>query len=301
MRLNKETNFPNGFKNGVSIEGVPLELTYTNNVFWVSSSGGSNGNPGTKQRPFSTIDYAVGKCTANKGDLILVKPGHVETISASTGIDVDVAGVNIVGLGEGTLQPQIIMGTSTGADVKVGADNVVLKNLKFECNVASQTRLVLVEDGTDNITFEDCYFYNTTDNALTQLQVGSTAAADNLAVKNCVFESLTAASSDAIHFTSAAGCARPVIENSYFYGDWGLAAIDTTSVLTNALIRNNVIQNDSTDYCILFTGAATGVLNNNQYIATSSSVSVDPGSMKSTLCYSNVAVDANGFLDPATS
>ena len=66
------SNFPNGFANGVTIRGVPLTITNPGEVFWVNGSGvlakggvgGSNGNDGSYQRPFATIDYAVGKCTA---------------------------------------------------------------------------------------------------------------------------------------------------------------------------------------------------------------------------------------------
>jgi hypothetical protein len=55
--------------------------------------------------PCLTIDYAVGLCTANKGDRINVMPGHTETIAGATGLVVDVAGVQIVGLGYGSEAP----------------------------------------------------------------------------------------------------------------------------------------------------------------------------------------------------
>ena len=35
-------------------------------------------------RPFATIDYAVGQCTASQGDIIYVMPGHAETVSAAS-------------------------------------------------------------------------------------------------------------------------------------------------------------------------------------------------------------------------
>ena len=95
MELNKESNYPDGFRHGVSIEGVPLVMTYPNNVYWVVNAG-SNGNKGTKQQPYQTIDYAIGRCTAGAGDLIIGKEGHTETISAAAGISLDVAGVKII-------------------------------------------------------------------------------------------------------------------------------------------------------------------------------------------------------------
>ena len=46
------SNFPNGFRNGVVIKGLPLSVTNPGKVFWVNGSsalapgsvGGSNGN-----------------------------------------------------------------------------------------------------------------------------------------------------------------------------------------------------------------------------------------------------------------
>ena len=75
------TNFPNG----ISSFGVPVlgggAITTTGSIFFVDSVTGSNGNSGAdSDHPFATIDYAIGKCTANKGDHILVMPGHNEAI-----------------------------------------------------------------------------------------------------------------------------------------------------------------------------------------------------------------------------
>ena len=76
------SNYPNGFANGVNIRGVPVLNTYGGNVFWVDSGAGSNGNKGTFDRPWATIDYSIGKCTASNGDVVMVKPGHAETLAA---------------------------------------------------------------------------------------------------------------------------------------------------------------------------------------------------------------------------
>lgn len=122
------SNYPNGFANGVSIRGVPLLSAYPGEVFWVDSVNGSNGNKGTFDRPFATIDYAVERCTANRGDIIMVKPGHVETISGAAGIALDVAGVAVVGLGIGSNRPTLNF-TATASTVTVTAANVTLRNL----------------------------------------------------------------------------------------------------------------------------------------------------------------------------
>src|SRR3954465_1858829 len=74
-----------------------------NNVFFVQSTNGnagdSSGKGQTPDAPFATIDYAVGQCSANQGDLILVLPGHAETVSAAAGLALDVAGITVLGIG----------------------------------------------------------------------------------------------------------------------------------------------------------------------------------------------------------
>ena len=84
MSVNTMSNFPNGFANGISVRGMPLLSSYPGKVFWVDS--GAPGGKGTFERPMATIDAAVALCTANNGDIIVVKPGHVETVSAAAGL-----------------------------------------------------------------------------------------------------------------------------------------------------------------------------------------------------------------------
>ena len=89
------------------VAGIPFldasgKIT-TGNQYFVSSDTGadSTGNDGSIRRPFATIDYAVGRCSANVGDVIYVMPGHTETVSAAAGINLDVAGISVIGLGAG--------------------------------------------------------------------------------------------------------------------------------------------------------------------------------------------------------
>ncbi len=62
------------FPNGISSMGVPVVGPTTGNVFFVDSGSGtraddtSHGRDSTK--PFSTVDFAIGQCTASNGDII---------------------------------------------------------------------------------------------------------------------------------------------------------------------------------------------------------------------------------------
>ncbi|HEY6861676.1 MAG TPA: hypothetical protein VI358_18065 [Pseudolabrys sp.] len=125
------TNFPNGITSmGVPYPGGGGTLPMAQNYFYVCSVNGSNGNEGTSQdAPFATIDYAIGKCTADKGDVIVVMQNHAETLTAAGAIACDVAGVNIIGLGTGTDRPELTFSTSTGASVLITAANVQIANI----------------------------------------------------------------------------------------------------------------------------------------------------------------------------
>src|SRR4051812_34369402 len=97
---------------GWAVNGAPLipgggTIPLANTYYFVNSVTGSNGNQGTADSPLATIDYAIGLCVADKGTVIVVQPGHTETVSAAGGIACDVAGIYIIGLGAGTDRPQV--------------------------------------------------------------------------------------------------------------------------------------------------------------------------------------------------
>lgn len=166
------SSFPNGFAQGVTIRGVPLVQSQPGKVFWVSNAaatllaghrGGSDGNKGTFESPFGTIDYAIGQCTAGRGDIIFVKPGHAETISAAGSIAADVAGVAIIGLGTGSLRPTITFDTIISATISVSAANVSFKNMVFTANFADITS-VFTTTTAKWLTIEDCFVKATATN-----------------------------------------------------------------------------------------------------------------------------------------
>src|SRR3990167_4296924 len=113
--MSGRTPYPTGFSTGITVRGLPLSVSHPGEIFFVNNSGvlakggvgGSNGNPGTYAKPFSTIDYAIGRCTANRGDIIMVMPGHAENLATAAVIAADVAGIAFVGLGLGTKMPTL--------------------------------------------------------------------------------------------------------------------------------------------------------------------------------------------------
>jgi len=104
---------------------------HPNEVFWVNSVTGTDGagygrDPNS---PVATIDYAVGLCTASKGDVIYVMPGHNEGLGNAQ-IAVDVIGISIVGLGRGALTPRIDF-DHANASIDISAVGCTIKNLRL--------------------------------------------------------------------------------------------------------------------------------------------------------------------------
>jgi len=99
-------------------------------IFFVDSNTGTDAagwgqNPSA---PVATIDYAVGLCTASKGDIIYVMPQHAETVTSA--ITVDIAGVSIIGMGTGANMPTITPNGAIDAMTVTAAD-VLIENLIF--------------------------------------------------------------------------------------------------------------------------------------------------------------------------
>lgn len=159
-------------------------------ILFVKSGSGTDGAGFGKSpdSPVATIDYAIGLCTAGAGDVIYVMPGHAETIVAAAGIDADVAGISIIGLGKGSLKPTITMGTSTAATFRINAANVTVRNLRFVNDIDSLVKVINVNESY--ATIEDCDFVSSsTKEILSFINLATTF--DYLTVRRCRFEQPT--------------------------------------------------------------------------------------------------------------
>ncbi len=206
------SNFPNGFKQGIAVRGIPIVNTHPGEVFWVNNSGvlakggvgGSDGNDGTYQRPYSTIAKAIEAATASRGDVILVMPGHSESISSAGGLAFSKAGVALIGLGTGTLRPTLTLTTAATASITVTAANVTISNVRVVASFADITRAINVtatnlhldsveflEGGTDLnfVDYIDCS--------------GGDNTADNLRITSCRGTAIDAAQDSFLTITGA--------------------------------------------------------------------------------------------------
>ena len=260
MPLTKVT-LPNGalFNTADTFLGAG-NLFSTGTVYFVSSGTGSNDNNGTDpSTPKSSIAGAQSAATASKSDIVVILPGHSETLT--TGITLSKAGVNYVGLGQGLLRPSLQTGAAIDT-VSITAANVTLQNINFPfttvddatayVNVAAAgttlrglrmigsttsinvTDMITVASGGDDLLVEDCYAYNT--------------------VTDCVsWLSLEAA------------VARPIIRGNVIQGQFSTGVLMDEATATLATISHNIFKNTkaATAVVTFTTGNSTGVMSFN--------------------------------------
>jgi hypothetical protein len=194
------------------------------NVYFLDSgaSGTNDGNLGThpQNSPLATFAGALDKCTANNGDFIAIQPGHAETLTADVAIDV--AGVTIIGIGNGDNAPTFTMNGATNG-FNFTADDVKMANVRIVAGssaaagdrmfrvaasdlVLSQLRCELTYDmyhlgvviSGDNIIIQDSTFLNTITTAADLhpqtaiLNIGGT----NVIVRNCRFNDTRASKAE---------------------------------------------------------------------------------------------------------
>ena len=150
------TNFPNGFTGDITVRGLALLNTYPNKLWYVASNGTANGD-GTFQRPFATLETAINKADAGKGDVIVIKAGHAETISSATALNFDKADIDIIGLGRGNKRPTFTFDTANTATIPVSAANVSIQNCRFIGNFLSIASCFTVATAY-GFTVEGCEF-----------------------------------------------------------------------------------------------------------------------------------------------
>ena len=171
------------------VNGIPLFQMIDGNVFYVDSGGSGVQADGSFNKPMTTIDGAINKCTAGNNDHIFVKAGHAETISDASSLNCDLADVAIIGMGHGNSRPRITFDTATTTTIPVTADNIMFKNIIFSANFADVAACFTLA-AAEYFTLVDCSFTFTATNMNFVDIVDTSAVAnaeDNLTFARCDF------------------------------------------------------------------------------------------------------------------
>lgn len=304
----KLTNFPNGVASfGVPLMGSgPSIPATTGNYFFVDSgaSGTSNGNLCTSpSEPCATIDGAVGKCTASNGDVIIVMPGHAENISAATSLVVDVAGVSIIGLGNGSNRP-VLSFTATAGSIEMDAANTRLSNVVLRAAIASV--VVAVNVDADNVEIDNCEFTISATGIEFLLMVDIDAKDYAYIHHNRFLAENIAGTNTGIRLDDTVG--TRIVANE-FRGDFTTGAISgtagTAAASVDVAVLYNVIENlDATAGVLLdHHDDTTGITAHNSgftLYATDITAPFDPGNTLNVENYVVNAVDETGAVSPTT-
>lgn len=306
--MSKPVNFKNGVASfGITQIGSDDSIPTTTGIyFFVDSVTGNDGNDGkSKEKALATIDAAINKCTANKGDVIIVMPNHAETISDATSLVPDVAGISIVGLGNGSNQPEITFDDTSSQIIVTGA-NSLFRNLRFVAGVSAIIEGVAVD--ASNVTFEGCkWTWSTT--SYDFLIMARIDAQDYVTFDGCEFEAepATAGAADAISLDDAE---HITIRNCYFHGDFSAACIYNASADAagkHLVIANNLFYNDDTgaasngiDLDNAYTGIIVGNMIGSLYDTAIDAV-IDPGSCLNIENYCCNSIDEYGAILPGAT
>ncbi len=264
---------------GLTLRGLPLHQRHPGEVFWVNNSsvfpkGGVKGvdtDPGTHLRPWATIDYAIGRCTASRGDVIMVMAGHTETVSTTTfalaGINQDVAGVAVVGLGSGSQRPTITFDTDVDATWAVTAANCSIMNMIFVGNFLS-VKSAITNSAGPGMTVERCQFEDT-DAILGILAAVTTTVsvdADDLWISGCHRHSIATTTPGSLVNIVGTIAGLTISDNVVFHtvAENGVPAIlnHAALVITELLMERNSVYGINTDQSgggiLIKTSATTG-------------------------------------------
>jgi hypothetical protein len=228
------------YPHGVTSFGVPVFPAIdggvrSGNTYWVYSGAGLDSNDdATIEKPLATIDHAIGHCTANNGDIIYVKEGHTETITAAAQIVCDIAGITIIGLGAGDDRPTITFGTAVGASLSVTAASVTIKNIHFKAGLDNLTAPISV--AADNFSLIGCEMEDPSD-VEANIWILTTADANDLKILDCFHNGYTGGDQTE-SLIRLVGCDTALIQGCIFKGNYATAIIEFhTTLSTNVFIH----------------------------------------------------------------
>ena len=283
------------------------------NIWFVDSGaaggGDTTGHGRNPDSPFLTLDYAIGKCTANNGDVIYVMPGHAETLL--TAITCDVAGVQIVGLGVGLNRPQFTVAANIDG-ITITADNVTLANLYFNEGTAAHTANINV--AAANVVLRGIHM----DAGVREIDaITVTADGERLTVEDCSYVVTANGPDDFVLFEGVVDL--PVIRRNYLVGcdgtnpvDDGIIIFDSVAV-TNPIVMDNVFDGaDQATTSIANVGGVVGdCFGGNRYagaavdadtVTTVAATLADNGITAAKIAADAIGASeiANGAIDAAT-
>ena len=270
--------------------------------FYVDSVNGSASNDGLSwSTPLITLDAAIGKCTADVGDIVYLAPLHAESeATAATSIaTMDVSGVQVIGIGNGSNIPTFTLGAAD-AIFSISATNCRLSNVKITSSIADCAIGVSVAATADGLMIDNCVFR---DGAVAlELVIGINVATlcHNIKIIDNIFSTVP-----------SGGCANAIVlagasDNSTISGNIAFGTYSAGALLCSAAksvnlsIINNMFVNEGADIGIACKTDTTGILRGNYLGGVTSIANALTGedALLPAQNFVSGAANASGLLDP---
>lgn len=239
-----------------------MEGGHTGNIWFVNSVTGTDATTAGRnpEAPFASLVYAISQATASQHDVIYLMPGHSETCTGAATINVNKAGLDIIGLGTGRARPTISYSTSTAASFDINSANTLLKNIVFD-GTGQDATTALLNVKAANTWIQNCEFHLANSSNQAALGILTNNSADRMVIEDCHF-----------HGSNNAGCTaaislvggtdiiirRNVIQGAFTSTVGGIQQATTDTV--NCIVNDNVIQNFTAGAtkAMVFTASSTG-------------------------------------------
>ncbi len=274
----------------------------TGSRFWVHSGTGTDsaGHGHNPDAPFATVDYAIGKCTASKGDIIYVMPGHAETLDGATDLVVDVAGVHIIGLGTGSLRPTFTFG-STDAIISVTAADVTIQNIVLVGNIDNIVTGISLGANADGCSLQNIEMRDGATNKEFLVGIAIAANCHDVTIKGLRFCGLAGGATSCIAAAGATNRFR--LLDSYINGTFSAQVVNLTAAASTdiEIARNVIINNDtSAGLGVAAHNSSTGFVYGNCITNLKDTVvGVSGTGLAYAENYCSNALNASGILKPA--
>lgn len=257
-------------------------VSFSGRNVWVDSALGSNSTgSGTRSAPFATVAYALTKAIAN--DVILVKPGHAETLASAGALLMNVPRVRIQGLGYSDSRPTFTWTTANvvGTSVDITAANCAIHNCIFTVGASTRefTAMFNIKVHADTVQVGSGFrfignrvVFRTANGGAVQIFLtdGTANSADGLHIESNVFYGSANANTLAcVNFGAAYDRAQIIANNiiGSFHATTGVI-LDGANVGTGLNIDRNQIYNRTSNASakiVVLAATTSGFVTNNRF------------------------------------
>jgi hypothetical protein len=209
--------------------------------------------------PYQSTNFALTQCRNNSNDVIYGLPGHAESIAGAGGINMNVPGVRLYGIDDGSRNfPTFNYITANTASFDVNSANVKIKNIYFApLGFAGVLSAINVKAADCQITDCEIEQANGANQAVAAITTNANANRFKC-FRNYIHGTNNAGSTAAI---TLVGGTDIRIEDNEMIGAYtaGVGAIQViTTAAVNLQVGRNVIQNLTTSNTKAFVDTITG-------------------------------------------